>query len=82
MKGWQVGMCIAPLIVVCVIGYIIGYDIGSRQVTATKESREHRQIELDLADVKARLATLERIGVEVEVSDRSGTWFVPNGKVQ
>jgi hypothetical protein len=39
-------------------------------------------MELELADVKARLATLERIKIEVELRDKTATWFVYNGKVQ
>jgi hypothetical protein len=41
-----------------------------------------RQMELDLADMKARLATLERIKIEVELLDRTKTWFVIEGRVQ
>jgi uncharacterized membrane-anchored protein YhcB (DUF1043 family) len=70
----------AILIFIC--GVFAGYDIGRSAVTATKESREHRQIELELADVKARLETLERIGVEIELRDTTATWFVKDGKVQ
>ena len=61
---------------------LMGYRAGSSVVTDTKDSRDHRAMELELADVKARLATLERIGVEIELKDNTSTWFVYNGRVQ
>ena len=72
----------AVIILAFVGGLFAGYDLGRAAVTDTKESREHWKMELDLANMKSRLATLERIGVEIDVNDRTNTWFVLNGKVQ
>jgi hypothetical protein len=82
MKNWQLCFWMVIVFVFFVFGFVSGYDMGRDAITATKESREHRQIELDLADVKARLATLERVGVEIELRDTTATWFVKDGKVQ
>jgi uncharacterized protein involved in tellurium resistance len=72
----------AVIIFAVLVGGVIGYGIGNKIVTMTKDSRDHRALELELADVKARLATLERIKIEVELKDKSGTWFVHSGKVE
>lgn len=45
--------------------YYVGYIDGQQTNTVTQDHIEHRQIELELAEVKERLATLERIGVEI-----------------
>ena len=82
MNDWQAFGIVAMMAVVFFVSGAIGYNAGKDAVTKTKDSQEHWQLELELADVKARLATLERIGVEVNLNDRTGTWFVLNGKVQ
>ena len=46
-------------------GIFVGYHAGNKHTTYTRDHREHKELECDLADVKARLATLERIGVEI-----------------
>ena len=64
------------------IGILIGRDIGKNEVSLTKDSRDIRRVECDLADVKARLATLERVRIEVNLTDKTSTWFVKDGKVE
>lgn len=66
------------------LGVVAGYcygRIGNYAEAFTQESREHRKLELDIADMESRLATLERIGVEINVRDKTNTWFVLDGKV-
>jgi hypothetical protein len=76
MKNWQIYLCG----VVFGLGFACGaamqtyYCDGA--ATFSQESREHRQLELDITDVKSRLATLERIGVEIELIERSGMWAI------
>jgi len=41
-----------------------------------------RQVEIDLADVKERLATLERIGGEIHITDHTGIWMVSGGSAE
>jgi len=36
-----------------------------------------RRVELELAEIKGRLATLERIGIRIDLMDHTGLWFVP-----
>ena len=40
-----------------------------------------RRTELDMADVKARLATLERVNIRLDVIDHTGLWMVQGGEV-
>ena len=82
MTHWFTWFFLAALFVVYMIGCVSGYDVGRNVVTLTKDSRDLRRVECDLADVKARLATLERVRVEVELTDKTNTWFVRDGVVQ
>ena len=77
-----VAVFVFAIIIGGLIGGTIGTAIGSDNVTMTKDSRDYRAMELELADVKARLATLERIKIEVELRDTTKTWFVYSGKVE
>ena len=77
-----VAVFVFAIIISGLIGGTIGTAIGSENVTMTKDSRDYRAMELELADVKARLATLERIKIEIELRDTTKTWFVYEGKVQ
>ena len=61
MTHWFTWFFLAALFVVYMIGCVSGYDVGRNVVTLTKDSRDLRRVECDLADVKARLATLERV---------------------
>ena len=82
MTHWFTWFFLAALFVVYMIGCAVGYDLGSDSVTLTKDSRDLRRVECDLADVKARLATLERVRIEVNLTDKTNTWFVKDGKVE
>jgi hypothetical protein len=82
IKYWMILVLMIAILFSVLASLAIGVSIGSDNVTMTKDSRDYRRLELELADVKARLATLERIRIEVELKDKSGTWFVLNGKVQ
>jgi uncharacterized protein involved in tellurium resistance len=79
-EAWKFVTCVVIFAVLA--GGVVGYGVGNKIVTMTKDSRDHRAMELEIADVKARLATLERIKIEVELRDKTATWFVYNGRVQ
>jgi len=82
MKDWFTWFFLAALFVAYMGGCIVGNDFGKDAATETKETRDYRRLELKCADMEARLATLERIKIEVELRDKTATWFVYNGKVQ
>ena len=82
MTRLQICFWLAIMVVAFLIGCVSGYDVGRNVVTITKDSRDIRRVECDLADVKARLATLERVRIEVNLTDKTSTWFVKDGKVE
>lgn len=46
-------------------GTWVGYRAGRMHTTFTQDHREHKELEGHLTDMESRVATLERIGVEI-----------------
>ena len=83
MRNSFVRIIMVLLIIVFIFGvYSLGVLDGKRQTTFSTDSREHRRLELELSDMKSRLETLERINIQVDIKDKTNTWFVYDGKVE
>jgi biotin operon repressor len=71
----------------CIIATVTLTGLLTHSLTAHRDTiKSHRdyvrQVEIDLADVKHRIATLERIGVEIHVTDHTGIWLVSGGSAE
>ena len=76
MQDMKAVLMATVIILTFVGGVWVGYDFGSDVMVDTKECRENWQIELDMSAIESRLATLERIGIRLDVIDHTGLWMV------
>ena len=61
---------------------LLTHSLTAHRATINAHRDYVRQVEIDLADMKHRLSTLERIGVEIHVTDHTGIWLVSGGKAE
>ena len=70
------------IIVVVTLTRLLVHSLTDHRDTLDAHRDYVRQVEIDLADVKERLATLERIGVEIHITDHTGIWLVSGGSAE
>lgn len=68
----------------CMSFFIIAVMGLYAEIKQERESQHHylRVMELQVAEIKARLETLENIGVEINILDHSGLWMVTNANIE
>ena len=75
LKVYLLILCVLALCYVC-----NDYRAQNRELVDAHHDYV-RRTELDMADVKARLATLERVNIRLDVIDHTGLWMVQGGEV-
>ena len=75
------------IIILVVALYFVGVTAWGIECYATAQAdrkahrTELRHLELQVAEIKARLATFEVMGVQIDVIDHTGIWMVGNVEV-
>jgi heme exporter protein D len=83
----------ACIIAVVTLTGLLTHSLTAHRATINAHRDYVRQVEIDIADMKKkieadaiksneRLSTLERIGVEIHVTDHTGIWLVSGGKAE